>query len=211
MKTCNKCFMISGIFVLIISMITCEKFISANKNSEMESINVIITTDKSQIEVYDKQLYINGIKNEEIYSVIEYNEKLYISSEVLNKTIGESFTTLVDGNFYIRRCKIQGSSLLECDDIIFIELNEALSYLHVNNDVFKRSGELYIDSALPSNVNVKGRRYDLIDNTISKIEKRDPDLILYDGRGVFYLNDGLAIEDDLGNLHKYVEDDLSTN
>ena len=130
---------------------------------------------------------------------------------MLNKTIGESFTTLVDGNFYIRRCKIQGSSLLECDDIIFIELNEALSYLHVNNDVFKRSGELYIDSALPSNVNVKGRRYDLIDNTISKIEKRDPDLILYDGRGVFYLNDGLAIEDDLGNLHKYVEDDLSTN
>lgn len=180
-------------------------FVTLSVKRSMSEENQIMQCNTDELKTYQKSVYINGEKVADKLSVVVYKDKNFFSVDMLQKYISKRFISYNGDNVKIRRNMIELSSLLRCKDSLYIDYEALSQYIHINNDVYKSTGNMIIDSMLPLSFNIDGTTYYLTDE---KIENFDPDSeqvdkVLEDGRGAWNDVSNYLIEDDWENVYKY--------
>ena len=180
-------------------------FVTLSVKRSMSEENQIMQCNTDELKTYQKSVYINGEKVADKLSVVVYKDKNFFSVDMLQKYISKRFISYKGDNVKIRRNMIELSSLLRCKDSLYIDYEALSQYIHINNDVYKSTGNMIIDSMLPLSFNIDGTTYYLTDE---KIENFDPDSeqvdkVLEDGRGAWNDVSNYLIEDDWENVYKY--------
>lgn len=179
-------------------------------NRSMTEENQIMQCNTDELKPYQKSVYINGEKVTDKLSVVVYKDKSFFSVDMLQKYISKRFISYNGDNVKIRRNVLKLSSFLRCNDSIYIDYEALSQFIHMNNDVYKSTGNMIIDSMLPLSFNTDGTTYYLTDE---KINNFDPDServdkVLDDGRGAWYDGSNYLIEDDWENVYKYEKSNI---
>lgn len=154
---------------------------------------------------YQKEVFINGEKITDELTVIKYEGKTYFSIDKLQIYISKRFISSENNTVTIRRDNVKPSFLLMSKEAVYIDLEKLLQYVHINNNVYKSTGNMFIDSMLPSSVNINGVTYYLTDEKIENfdVDQEQIDEVLVDGRGAWKDDSSYLIEDDWGNVYKF--------
>lgn len=165
----------------------------------------MLRCNDSELSSYNKDVFINGEKVDEGLSVVIYHSKIYFSVNMLHNRISDYFISQLGNSINIRRNEIDLIALLKSESDIYVEFDVLMQYVHINNDVYKSGGSMYIDSMLPTSVNINGARYYITNEQLSSSVFGDnlPDMVLSDGRGAWREDDCFYIEDDWGNIFRY--------
>ena len=196
---CYRMFILSIIvgFILIV--------IALCVNRSMPEDNQIMQCNTDKLKPYQKSVYINGEKVTDKLSVVVYKDKMFFSVDMLQKYISKQFILYNGDSVKIRRNIIKLSYLLGCKETLYIDYEALSQYIHINNDVYKSSGSMIIDSMLPLSFNIDGVTYYLTDEKIKNLglNSEQVDKVLDDGRGAWANGADYLIEDDWGNLYRY--------
>ena len=125
--------------------------------------------------------------------------------------ISDNFISQQGSRVLIRRNKIESSALLQSEYEIYIKLDALRQYVHVNNDVYKSCGNIYMDCMLPASVNHNGEKYYLTNEKIALFSPKN-DLtneVLNDGRIAWIDGSDLYVEDDWGNVYRYAQEKIT--
>lgn len=136
--------------------------------------------------------------------VLVYNSKLYFSFDILKTIISDFFASKQKNTYFIRRKMIPVSELILNNYGIYISNDYLKEFLHINNNVYNSTGNLYIDTTLPSSMLINGNVYYKTEEIISSIVDNYPDIILKNGRGAWVIDKDYGIEDDWGSIYKYI-------
>ena len=163
--------------------------------------------DEQEVYAYDKPIYINGERISEKDAVVTYNDMLYMSLELLNEKITSDFISYNNHCFTVRRKTVSSFQVIQVNQKQFLPIQELEPYIHINHDVQKSNGVLYIDTMVSGNINFENQMYYLDQDFVqSNPFQREPDGITEDGRGIWKEENYLWIEDDWGRVYKYVID-----
>ena len=162
----------------------------------------------SELRSYTKDVFINGEKINNELSVVIYKGDIYFSVNTLRNCISDNFISQQDSRVLIRRNKIEYSALLQSEYEIYIKLDALRQYVHVNNDVYKSCGNIYMDCMLPASVNYNGKKYYLTNEKISSFSEKNnlTNEILNDGRMAWVDGSDLYVEDDWENVYRYEQE-----
>ena len=162
----------------------------------------------SELRSYTKDVFINGEKINNELSVVIYKGDIYFSVNTLRNCISDNFISQQDSRVLIRRNKIEYSALLQSEYEIYIKLDALRQYVHVNNDVYKSCGNIYMDCMLPASVNYNGKKYYLTNEKISSFSEKNnlTNEILNDGRMAWVDGSDLYVEDDWENVYRRSEE-----
>ena len=154
---------------------------------------------------YTKDVFINGEKINNELSVVVYKGDIYFSINMLRNCISNNFISQQGSGVLIRRNKIESCALLQSEYEMYIELDALRQYVHVNNDVYKFCGNIYMDCMLPASVNYNGKKYYLTNEKISSFSEKNnlTNEILNDGRMAWVDGSDLYVEDDWENVYRY--------
>ena len=159
----------------------------------------------SELLSYTKDVFINGEKINNELSVVVYKGDIYFSINMLRNCISNNFISQQGSGVLIRRNKIESCALLQSEYEMYIELDALRQYVHVNSDVYKSCGNIYMDCMLPASVNHNGEKYYLTNEKISFFSVKN-DLtneVLNDGRMAWVDGSDLYVEDDWENVYRY--------
>lgn len=205
MKTQHKILIILIVFFFI--LISTVFYVKYNR---LYGENQIMQCSANELQPYQKAVFINGEKITDELTVVNYEGKIYFSIDMLEIYISKRFISSENNTVTIRRDNLNPSCLLMSEEAVYIDLEKLLQYVHINNNVYKSTGNMYIDSMLPSRVNINGAIYYL---TAEKIENFDDeqeqvDEVLVDGRGAWKDASFYWIEDDWGNVYKFEKSNI---
>lgn len=190
------------IFTLLLFAAIFAVYIGIGIHNKEDSM---LRCNDSELSSYNKDVFINGEQVDDKLSVVIYHSKIYFSVDMLRNRISGYFISQCGNSINIRRNEIDPLTLLKSESYIYVEFDVLMQYVHVNNDVYKSSGSMYIDSMLPASVNINGARYYITNEQLSSSVFGDnlPDVVLSDGRGAWSEDDCFYIEDDWGNVYRY--------
>lgn len=180
--------------ILILIFVTINSF---NQNNQQIDYS-------ENYSLYDRNIYINGVMVTNTNFVLVYNSKLYFSFDILKTIISDFFASKQKNTYFIRRKMIPVSELILNNYGIYISNDYLKEFLHINNNVYNSTGNLYIDTTLPSSMLINGNVYYKTEEIISSIVDNYPDIILKNGRGAWVIDKDYGIEDDWGSIYKYI-------
>lgn len=190
------------LIVFIFGLISTAFYVKYNRPT---GGNQIMQCSANKLIPYQKEVFINGEKITDELTVIKYEGKTYFSIDKLQIYISKRFISSENNTVTIRRDNVKPSFLLMSKEAVYIDLEKLLQYVHINNNVYKSTGNMFIDSMLPSSVNINGVTYYLTDEKIENfdVDQEQIDEVLVDGRGAWKDDSSYLIEDDWGNVYKF--------
>ena len=143
------------IFLMLLTLLAICIGIDMRRNNKIYSQGEdMLQCRNSELRSYTKDVFINGEKINNELSVVIYKGDIYFSVNTLRNCISDNFISQQDSRVLIRRNKIEYSALLQSEYEIYIKLDALRQYVHVNNDVYKSCGNIYMDCMLPASVNL---------------------------------------------------------
>lgn len=206
MKTCTRLLFLLVFFIVLTIYIVIVVKQKINKEEDG-----ILYCNQFELSSYTKDVFINGERINDTFTVVVYNNEIFFSVNMLQKSTSNYFISKHGNTINIRRSRISEDALLQSEDNVFIKLDILKQYIHINNNVFCNNGNIFADTMLPVSVNINGIKYYLTSEFLSSFVTVDnpPYFVLSDGRGVWNKDGDIYIEDDWGNVYKYVESKIS--
>lgn len=171
----------------------------------------MLQCSNSELLSYTKAVFINGEKINNELSVVIHKGAIYFSVDMLRNCISNNFIFRQSSGVLLRRNKIESSALLQSEYEMYIKLDALRQYVHVNNDVYKSCGNIYMDCMLPASVNHNGEKYYLTNEKIAPFSPKNglTNEVLNDGRMAWVDGVDLYVEDDWGNVYRYAREKIT--
>lgn len=159
----------------------------------------------SECTEYTGCYYINGKQVTAKNAAILWNETLYLSLVPLQEMVSEQFLYIDEQGIHIRHALVTLDQAIQVDGTLYLpESLLSKTYLHVNQDVLKAGGPIYLDTHLPLSVSYQHDRYEKTDKNreASSFFLRKC-TILESGRRLWPDRKSVWIEDDWGKVYCY--------
>ena len=159
----------------------------------------------SECTEYAAYYYINGKQVTTKKAALLYNETLYLSLESLQEMVSEQFLRVDEDEIHIRHAVIELDRAMQVENTLYLpETLLSGTYLHINQDVLKTGGPIYLDTHLPYSISYQHDVYEKTDenrNVSSFFLKRYT--ILESGRRLWKDGKSIWVEDDWGKAYRY--------
>lgn len=202
--------MLSRIAVRLSSVFLCAALLlfgctQAEGKDTMESSAKPVICSMSECTEYTGCYYINGKRVTAKNAAILWHETLYLSLEPLQEMVSEQFLYIDEQGIHIRHALITLDQAIRVDGTLYLpEPLLSKTYLHVNQDVLKAGGPIYLDTHLPLSVSYQHDRYEKTDkNRKSSRFFLRKCTILESGRRLWRGRGCVWVEDDWGKAYQY--------
>lgn len=172
-------------------------------NSNSKVLLTPPTCDEMDLTIYTKSVWINGEKNQNEKNVVIYRDTIYFSSNLLNSYVSDSFVSISDTEIRIRRKAVDFSSCIRSENQTYISMDTLSNYVHINRNIFNYDGNIYLDTMLDGSINIGGQTYYLNNKKTALLYDKAPDCILKNGRGCWYGDNCIYVENDWEELYQY--------
>ena len=191
--------------VLVGTAITLAGTVRSGNGSNISGKDQAMQCNADDLTPYGNRVFINGVEVTDESAAVTYGDTIYFSISMIQDYVSDRFISLENGTVMIRRDTVSPSTLLACEEALYIGSGELTRYMHINNDVYGSTGNIFLDSTLPSSFNINGTTYYLTEEKqeIPGAGTEEADEVLQDGRGAWKDGTHYWVEDDQGNVYKY--------
>lgn len=202
--------MFSRIAVRLSSVFLCTALLlfgctQAEGKDTMESSAKPVICSMSECTEYTGCYYINGKQVTAKNAAILCHENLYLSLVPLQEMVSEQFLYIDEQGIHIRHALVALDQAIQVDGTLYLpESLLSKTYLHVNQDVLKAGGPIYLDTHLPLSVSYQQDKYEKTDESraVSRFFLRKF-TILESGRRLWSGRKCVWVEDDWGKVYCY--------
>lgn len=202
--------MISKIMARLGDLLLCTAilFFGCEQKGEktmMESPAEPVLRSRTECTEYTVSYYINGKRVIAKDAALMCDGTLYLSLEPFPEMVSEQFLHIDAQGIQIRHALVALDQAIQVDGTLYLpESLLSKTYLHVNQDVLKAGGPIYLDTHLPLSVSYQHDHYEKTDKNreASSFFLRKC-TILESGRRLWPDRKSVWIEDDWGKVYCY--------
>lgn len=171
----------------------------------MESPAEPVLRSRAECTEYTVSYYINGKRVIAKDAALMCDGTLYLSLEPFPEMVSEQFLHIDAQGIQIRHAVVALDQAIRVDETLYLpEPLLSSAYVHINQDVLKTGGPIYLDTHLPLAVSYGNDRYELTSEqrAVSDFIK-EADSVLESGRRLWKGRGCVWVEDDWGKAYQY--------